>query len=594
MSSAASSSTNPTPTADAADAADSTSSPLSSVGEPTMTRMEAAESAAVALAKRFDDTKNGVNTAACQFAYGKDSALTRVTDIRGLFRAAWTKLPSDAKKEVIALLPLFDVVVDPTTGERVDVQKSLLDALPFKHSVDVYQDYQTHGVLKLLLADSRVPAHRDHDEECAVPPLLDYGNVPPELGKPMIHDLAMVRALNGDVDKSFVEDNDGWLARIYGEDEGDHVDDWKDKNFEAYWGELQQRKSSGRTDKAGDTALVTLDDLIADGEIVEGDFLVYEKIFVKPEELKVIFTVMITSAVPKKPLRGTVIEHRVNDALIFPVADGESKKQRTKTKAPPADISFLGVNALETLAFQRSLGGKKGTKPNGNAWRSIKRVRDGVEVKLFQLRVQYSQTYIDEIERRAEAKAASVAKRAGAGVAKGKGKENETSSPASSPAAAEAPSASKRQPARATARTTKRSAAKAADSKPDAESEAEALVPVEKPLRRGARTKVMVNAEGKAAREAKAADEAEQAAKAAETAKPVRAALKPAAKSNGKPIEQQPASRPAMAASTVTNDEDEESELSDLDEEMEDVPAEVPPAPVVSAQSTRVASRGRK
>ncbi|KAJ3359018.1 hypothetical protein GGF32_009710 [Allomyces javanicus] len=597
MSSAVSSSTNPAPAAATAadDASTTSSSPLSSVGEPTMTRMEAAERAAVALAKRFDDTKHGVNTAACRFAYGKTSPLSRVTDMRGLFRAAWAKLPRDAKTEVLALLPQFDVEVDAETGERIDVHESLFAAMPFKHSVDVYQDYLNHDVLKLVLADSRVPANRDSDEH-TVPPLLEYGNVPPELAKPMIHDLAMVRALNGDVDPSFVENNDGWLARVYGEDEGDHVDDWKDKNFEEYWGELQQRKAPGRSDKAGDTALVTLDDLIAAGELVVGDYLVHEKVFVKPEELRVIFMVMITSAVPKKPLRAQVIEHRVNGALIFPAfddGDAKKKKRRAGTTPPPAEIEFFGVNALETLAFQRSLGGKDATKPNGNAWRSIKRVRNGGdEIKLFQLRVQYSQTHADEIERRAEAKAASVAKRAGGGgaAAAAKGKGNEASALATP---VEEPAAAKQQPARVARTTAKRAAAKAADSKSDAESETEAPTLADK------RLMAQVNAERRAA-----AEEAEQA-KAAESAKPARAARKPAVKSpataakspapaakrGGKSVEQ-PAPRPV--SSSTTNAEDEESELSDLDDEMEDVPVEAPPAPVVSARSTRAASRGRK
>ncbi|KNE73397.1 hypothetical protein AMAG_17580 [Allomyces macrogynus ATCC 38327] len=487
-SSTASSLTNPAPKA-AADGPTKPSSPLSSV--ENLTKMETAERAAVALAARFDDTKKGVNTAACRFAYEQGSALTGVTDIRGLFKEAWTLLPPAARKEVLALLPQFDVQVDSETGERINVDLSLFSAVPFLHSVDVYQDYLINDLAKLILADSRVPAHRDNDDEHAVPPLIPYGPVAPDLGKPYIHDLCMVRALNGDIDQTFEEHNDGWLARVYGEDEGDHADDWKDKNFEAYWGEIQQRKSPGRSDKAGDTALVTLDDLIAAGDIVVGDLLIYEKVFVKPEELKVIFKVHITDATPKKTLRGDVLEHRVNGELIFPVFDDDAddaKKPRT-SKTTPTAISFLGVNALETLAFQRSLGGKKGTKPNGNAWRSIKRVRDQDEVKLFQLRVQYAQTHADEIERRAEAKAASVAKRGGA--AKGKGKENDALASASASTATEEPAA--KQPARA-ARMTKAKAAKATEPKSDSEPETEAPTPARKPTRRGPRT--MVDDEG--------------------------------------------------------------------------------------------------
>ncbi|KNE62265.1 hypothetical protein AMAG_07501 [Allomyces macrogynus ATCC 38327] len=86
------------------------------------------------------DVKKGVNTAACRFAYEQGSAVAGVTDIRGLFQDAWTRLPPDARKEVLALLPQFDVQVDAATGERVNVDKSLFGALLFKHSVDVYHD----------------------------------------------------------------------------------------------------------------------------------------------------------------------------------------------------------------------------------------------------------------------------------------------------------------------------------------------------------------------------------------------------------------------------------------------------------------------
>ncbi|CAG8536258.1 2114_t:CDS:2 [Paraglomus brasilianum] len=144
----------------------------------------------------------------------------------------------------------------------------------------------------------------------------------------------------------------------------DVVEPWKDLEFEKQWGDLS---FDPRTQIAGDSASIALTDMALAKLIRENDILFYERCFNKVD-VKVVSRVRVIS-INKRSGALTVVDEK-DPALVFD--------------------DIVKPTALETQIIDEDGRVPKDRRPNGNAFRSIKLIRNGKNLgSLFHIRKEY-------------------------------------------------------------------------------------------------------------------------------------------------------------------------------------------------------------
>ncbi|KAJ1512468.1 hypothetical protein HMI56_004020 [Coelomomyces lativittatus] len=179
------------------------------------------------------------------------------------------------------------------------------------------------------------------------------------------------------------------------EDEEEDDQGWKDANFEEYWGEFNETKKRHYQHRrykngneqvrdeegtgslrhrssfqlAGKSSEIKVMDLFNKGLIQVKDILVYEKYF----------DVLGKSIRQKYQLKGIDPQTHFLHTVALPSYE---------------PCVFSGLNHLENCVF-KAFASKGLRKPNGNAWRSVFRIRPGTSsINLFNLRKVYMKLYL--------------------------------------------------------------------------------------------------------------------------------------------------------------------------------------------------------
>ncbi|KAG0167685.1 hypothetical protein DFQ28_010235 [Apophysomyces sp. BC1034] len=143
-----------------------------------------------------------------------------------------------------------------------------------------------------------------------------------------------------------------------------HTDGFKDEAFESYWGELLDRDKLHNV--AGDSKNITLKDMCRKGLIRENDVIVYKRNF---SACKVIVSKSMTKFNVYKVVKasGTAgISIKLDDQIFE---------------------DFETPTALETKILDHHGKVTKDRRPNGNAFKSIRLIRDGKDMgRLFDIR----------------------------------------------------------------------------------------------------------------------------------------------------------------------------------------------------------------
>lgn len=160
--------------------------------------------------------------------------------------------------------------------------------------------------------------------------------------------------------------------RMEGE-EGLDDEEWKDANFESYWGQLSEQKKQYRNSQvAGESAQIKLRDLIAKGMLKAKDILVYEKSF-------------------------EVLQQVVRGEYQILHVSAKCDTLYARHLSSDEEYTFAGLNHLETVTFREAAGSEGIRKPNGNAWKCTIRKRPGhPAVSFFHLRKEYMALYLSE------------------------------------------------------------------------------------------------------------------------------------------------------------------------------------------------------
>ncbi|ORZ36973.1 hypothetical protein BCR44DRAFT_1431218 [Catenaria anguillulae PL171] len=317
---------------------------------------------------------------------------------------AWRALSPKARQRLLSRLPACD-----KTPDGQDLVPGFWSSPAVVHQAVVYPDYVRAGMVVPILADSvNVEPREEMASDTAEAALVDAdgdSSMPdgdtshattapaPALPKP-ISELRIMKALTGDLDPSSlpITDTDReWLLALVGDETGDD-DAWKDENFERFWGDLDESLMRANRSRAGESTNVTLKHLFAVGMLKVGDVIWYRRKWMTPQPVAVELDLKVTKFQASSGFCTTVV---LRDSYKH-LSDATNRAKPTSDMGLPSkaneELVWKAPNQLEATIWSAVAPGHK--RPNGNAWRDMRRLREDEDedeqgVWLFKLRHDY-------------------------------------------------------------------------------------------------------------------------------------------------------------------------------------------------------------